>query len=303
MRPRSSKWREHRGARADDDAHVAGGDGAVGEQPLARRQPRVQHGHLFAREALAHAGDGLTGQPDLGDEEQHGATALQRRLGGLQVHLGLAAARDPVHQDLVAGVRLAEDGVQGVALLGQQVGDVAERRAGLEPSRLGDDGRRDRRLRAAARCIHPAPGIGCARDACPAGPVGRLDQRAGLEQLTQCRQGEAGGGAQRALVDESDAFDGLERGALPRTQPAGRDGAPAQGAAHPHRAGHVHAIRDAHPALAPIALGELGQRPSRQLEAGALRETRLPGLQRRLPARRQLVLTHDLERPGRRAHQ
>ena len=47
--PEVDERREHRRARADDDAHLAARDGGVGEQPLAGREARVQHGDLRAR--------------------------------------------------------------------------------------------------------------------------------------------------------------------------------------------------------------------------------------------------------------
>ena len=134
--------REHRRARADDDAHLAARHGAVGEQPLPRRQPGVQDGDLLAGEAPLDARHRLAGEPDLGHQEQDRAAGLQRRLRGLQVHLGLAAAGDAVQQHLVAGVRLAEDAVQRAPLLVEQVGDVRERGAGAQAAGLRRGGGR-----------------------------------------------------------------------------------------------------------------------------------------------------------------
>ena len=96
----------------------------------------MQHGDPGAREAALDPCHGLPGEPDLRHHEEDGASGLQHRLGGLEVHLGLAASGDPVKQHLVARVGLAQDAVQGAALLGQEVRDVRERGAGVQAGGL-----------------------------------------------------------------------------------------------------------------------------------------------------------------------
>ena len=96
--------REDRGAGAHDDAHVAGGGGVAHRPALAVGEPGVQHGDLIA-EARGEAARGLRRERDLGHQHEHRAAARERALGGAQVHLGLARARDAVEQEVASARR------------------------------------------------------------------------------------------------------------------------------------------------------------------------------------------------------
>ena len=159
--------REHRRARADDDAHLPAGDGGVGEQPLPRGEPRVQHGDPGAGEPPLDARDGLPREADLGHEQEDRAAGLERRLRRLEVDLGLAAPGDAVQKDLVAGLGLAEDRVQRAPLLREQVRHVRERRARAQPRRLGRGARPDA-VRRPARRVLVRGGVRAPRAPCPA---------------------------------------------------------------------------------------------------------------------------------------
>ena len=97
---------EDGGARAHDDAHVAGDRGVAHRPALAVGEPGVQHRDLIA-EARGEAARGLRRERDLGHQHEHRAAARERALGGAQVDLGLARARDPVEQE-VAPARLEQ---------------------------------------------------------------------------------------------------------------------------------------------------------------------------------------------------
>ena len=111
------------------------------------------------------------------------------------------------------------------------------------------------------------------------------DERAGLEQLLEPREPDPAGGAQLALADRAFLLDDGERGALPRAEPWRRHVAAPQPPARRRRAGHVHAIGDAHPALAPVARRQTLEGTGGELEAGDLVEIGLAGFARRLAAR------------------
>ena len=131
---------EDRGARAHDDAHVAG-DGGVAHGPaLAVGEPGVQHGDLIA-EARGEAASGLRRERDLGHQHEHRAAARERALGGAQVDLGLARSRDSVEQE-VSPARLEQpldlrDGGrlrlgQGLGRRGAPGGHARHAQAGVE---------------------------------------------------------------------------------------------------------------------------------------------------------------------------
>ncbi len=83
--PEVGDRREHRRSRTEHEACAAGRRVAPGGQPLARRQPGVEHRDAFGREPIVEPGDGLTGQPDLGDQDEHcsdlSAARPRRRAG------------------------------------------------------------------------------------------------------------------------------------------------------------------------------------------------------------------------------
>ena len=64
-----------------------------------RGEPRVEQGDAVA-EARREAADGLRRERDLGHQHDRAAPALERRLGGGEVDLGLAGAGDAVQQEL-----------------------------------------------------------------------------------------------------------------------------------------------------------------------------------------------------------
>ena len=260
---------------------------AVRHQPLPCREPRVQHCDLLAGEAPLDARHRLPGEAYLGDEEQHRAPRLERGLCCLQVHLRLAAARDAVEKHLVAAVRLAQDGVQGTALLVQEVRHVGEGGAGLQAARLSGGGGRDVRGRSRPRPTSVA---------LPAGLLG--SERLGLQQPAQAGGGEPAGGAQFALLQRAGLLDQGERRPLPGPQPARRPGASAQQPAGRGDADHVHAVGDPQPLLAPVALRGRRQAAALEPETGQLVELALSGVGGRPAGLRELVLAHDFERPG-----
>ena len=72
-------------------------------QPLRRRQATVQADHQVARKAFGEARFELWREVDFGHQHQRLPALLQRRLGGPQVDLGLAAAGDAVQQHRLVG--------------------------------------------------------------------------------------------------------------------------------------------------------------------------------------------------------
>ena len=91
--------REDRRARPDADARLAVAQPMPLVAALAGAEPRVQD-----RDPVAEAGDEarhrLRRHRDLRHEDDHPAAALERRLGGGEVDLGLARAGDPVQEQL-----------------------------------------------------------------------------------------------------------------------------------------------------------------------------------------------------------
>ena len=249
--PQVDERREHRRARADDDAHLPAGDGGVGEQPLPRGETRVQHGDPGAGEPPLDARDGLPREADLGHEQEDRAAGLERRLRRLEVHLGLAAPGDAVQQDLVAGLGLAEDRVERAPLLREQVGHVRERRARAQPRRLGRGGRRDAvRHRPLGSLVRDG-----VRGSCVCSSRVLDDDGSRLDQPPQPLRGEAAGRAQLALLERAGLLEKAQRRALAGSEPRRRLRAAAQRPARRRDADHVHPVRDAQPALAPVALG------------------------------------------------
>src|ERR687890_1712888 len=94
------------GAGADADTRLTAAQAPPLVVALAGGEGRVEHGEAVA-EPGAEAGDGLRCQPDLGDEDDRSPAALQCRLDGGQVDLGLARSGDAVEEELPRGVGLA----------------------------------------------------------------------------------------------------------------------------------------------------------------------------------------------------
>ncbi len=291
--------REHRRARADHDAHLAARDGAVGEEPLPRREPGVQHGDLLAGEAPLDARDRLSGEPDLRHEEQDRATGLQCGLRGLEVDLGLAAAGDAVQEHLVTGLRLAQDAVQRAPLFVQQVGDVRERGAGAQAAGLRHGARGGDVRRSALGGAGPLP---VARVlAIPGGVQG--EDGAAVHQPPQAGGREPAGGAQLSLLESAGIRQESQGRALARAEPRGCLRAAQQRASGRRDADHMHAVGDAEPSLAPVAFGLGAEAAALEPEPGQLAELALTGARGRPPRVRELVLAHDLECAGGRAHE
>ena len=121
---------EDRRARADADPRLARVQALPLVAALARRQPRVEQRHAVA-EPRREPRDRLGRQPDLGNEHDRALPPLERRLGGRQVDLGLARARDPVQQVLAAGAAV------------HRRDDRLDRRASARPTAAaGSTGRR-----------------------------------------------------------------------------------------------------------------------------------------------------------------
>ena len=252
----------------------------------------MQHGDPGAGEPPLDARHGLPSQADLGHEQQDRAAGLERRLRRLEVHLGLAAPRDAVQKDLVAGLGLAEDRVERAPLLREQVRHVREGRARAQPRRLGRGGRRDavgRRLLGSLvrdglrRCVSFASRV-------------LDDDGARLDQPAKPLRGEAAGRAQLAFLEYTGLLKKAERRALASSEPRGRRRTAAQRPPRRRDADDVHPVRDAQPALAPVALG--GRRETARLEpqAGEFVQPALAGLRGCAPGRGELVLAYDLER-------
>ena len=95
--------REDRGARADHDRRLAGGDPLALVTALCVGQRRVQDRHPVA-EPRAKAAHGLRRERDLGDEDDHAEPAAQRLAGRLEVDLGLPAPGGAVEQEMASFV-------------------------------------------------------------------------------------------------------------------------------------------------------------------------------------------------------
>ena len=94
--PHVAQGREQRAAGAYDHARLAAADEVPLVVALALPHARMHDGHQVA-EAAAEARHGLGRERYLGHEHAGRAPGRQSRLDGLQVHLGLARARDAVH--------------------------------------------------------------------------------------------------------------------------------------------------------------------------------------------------------------
>ena len=95
----------------------------------------------------------------------------------------------------------------------------------------------------------------------------------------------------------------LQGRALARAEPRGRLGAAQQRASGRRDADDVHAVGDAEPPLAPVPLGVGAEAAALEPEPGQLAELALSGACGRPPRVRELVLAHDLEGAGGRAHE
>ena len=111
-----------RGEKRAAGAHHHAGRAAADEVPLvvalAGRHARVHDGHGIA-EAAAEAAHRLRGERDLGHEHARRARPCgEDALDGLQVHLGLAGARDAVdeHHMAVGGIAGGGDSVERLRL-------------------------------------------------------------------------------------------------------------------------------------------------------------------------------------------
>ena len=94
--------REDRRAGADDDPRLAARDAVALVAPLGLPERRVEDRDRVA-EALPEPPDRLRGERDLGHEHDRAEAARERRLAGLEVHLGLAAPGRPDEQQVRAG--------------------------------------------------------------------------------------------------------------------------------------------------------------------------------------------------------
>jgi hypothetical protein len=105
----SAHRREHGRACADDDARRPARDPLPFVPPLRLREARVQD-RDGVPEARPEASDRLRRERDLGHEHDRPEAPLERRRGGLEVDLRLAAARGAVEEEVVAaGVDRVDD--------------------------------------------------------------------------------------------------------------------------------------------------------------------------------------------------
>jgi hypothetical protein len=108
--------REHRRARADDDARLAVRDPLALVASLGLREPRVQDRHSVT-EARAHAADRLGRKRDLGHEHDRAQPPLQCCGARLQVDLRLPRAGRAVQKKgAAARVDRADDAFDRDAL-------------------------------------------------------------------------------------------------------------------------------------------------------------------------------------------
>ena len=102
-----SERREHRGARADDEVHVAAADPVPLIVTLAVGERAVLNRHAIAERA-AEQRRHRRRQRDLRDQQQHLPASALDRLRQAQIDLGLAAAGDAVQQRGPEASRLDE---------------------------------------------------------------------------------------------------------------------------------------------------------------------------------------------------
>ena len=114
--------REDRRARADDDPRLAAGDPIALVAPLRLPERRVENRDRVA-EALPEPAHRLRGERDLRHEHDRAAAASERRVAGLEVHLGLAAPGRPHEQEVSRRsiVEAADDPRDRRLLLGREL--------------------------------------------------------------------------------------------------------------------------------------------------------------------------------------
>ena len=108
--PEILQRREHRAARADDDARATGMNLVPFVVAFALGQMAVQNGDCLLRlgKPAFETFDGLRRQRNFGHENNCGASAVQRCADGLQINFGLAGARDAVEQNRTCVLRSIE---------------------------------------------------------------------------------------------------------------------------------------------------------------------------------------------------
>ena len=182
--------REDGGPRADADAGRAGAQPPPLVEALALGEAGMEDGHAVA-EARGDAADRLRGQADLGNEQDRAAAALERRLDGREVDLGLAGAGDSVKQALALAVAVE----RGDDLAPHRRPARGESRgaAATAPTVSIRGARRTSRVR---RCDQAALG------------EPREDDRVGPGELADPRPGQLAVGG-----------EALERGPLPGAEP------------------------------------------------------------------------------------
>ncbi len=143
---------EQRAARTYHHAGRAAADEVPLVVALARTHARMHDGHRCRRSVRGSA-DRSAGVSDISGTSTHAVRpAARRRLDGLQVHLGLARARDAVHDHHVARRAALARRIDGAQRLRPAQGErrlprgnmgavEAARRSGV----VGDDGRRPSR--------------------------------------------------------------------------------------------------------------------------------------------------------------
>ena len=129
---------EHGRAGADDDARLPSRDPVPLVASLGVAERRMDDRDEVA-EAAAEAADGLRRERDLRDEDDRPEAALERGRARLEVHLGLAAARRAVEEDVLADafVERRDDPCDRGPLLVRE-----PLRLGLSLERLAQGGRR-----------------------------------------------------------------------------------------------------------------------------------------------------------------
>ena len=121
MRPSPWHRREDRRACADGDARLAAGEPLPLVAALRFRQRRMQERDPLA-EPRAEAAHRLRRERDLRHEDDRSEPALEDRRARLEIHLGLAAARCAVQEEVRAGavVERAHDACDGIDLGGRE---------------------------------------------------------------------------------------------------------------------------------------------------------------------------------------
>ncbi len=213
--------REHRRPRAERDADLAGAQTPPGRQPLARRQPAVQHRHVLA-EARPKPRRQLRRQRDLGHQHQGALPGRARRRDDPQVDLRLPRAGHAVQE------KAGEPAPERAAERGD--------RRGLRRVQCEDRGN-GRSAGGAGACVCPGP-CGTGRCSTRASPAIDSARRCVRSVAVSEATGRPSAPAATILARSSDAGPPPAWAALSPSRPRLRSPAPASapaGGAPPRR--------------------------------------------------------------------